>query len=65
VIISLRRRGMVRAVEGKTPFLCVTTIAAPAGLLGNEKADIVVDMVGRVKASCTHHAAIVQCTIPE
>ena len=64
VIFSIGRRGMIWAVEGNAPFFSGTAIAASAGLLRDEEANIVVEMVCRVKASCTHHPAVVQRTIP-
>lgn len=56
---------MVRAVEWETPFLCVTAIAASPRLLSDEETNIVSKVVGCMKASRAHHAAIVQRAIPE
>lgn len=53
----------MRTFDGLTPCLYIATIAATAGLLGNEKADTVIGVVGGLKASEAKNAAIIQSTI--
>ena len=44
---------MVRAAYGRPPSLDIAAVAASAGLWGNEEADIVVCVVGRLEAART------------
>lgn len=44
---------MVGTAYGMPPSLDIAAVAAPAGLLGNEEADIVVCVVGRLEAART------------
>ena len=54
---------MVRAVDGDLPNLWIATVARPTRLLGDAKGDDVSRVVGRVEASGTHYARVVECTV--
>ena len=55
---------MVRAADWCTPCFNVAAIAAPARLLSNEEAHVVVRMISGLKASCTEHTTVVESAIP-
>lgn len=54
---------MIGAVDILTPCFKVATVAASSGLLGNEEADVMLEVIRGLKASCTENAAIVERAI--
>ncbi len=55
---------MVWTVDGQAPGFLIATITATAGLLGDEEADVVTDVICSMEASWAEHAAVVQRAIP-
>jgi hypothetical protein len=55
---------MIGTPDGYSPCFFVTAIAAPARLLSNEEADLMIFVVGGMEATGAQHAAIVQRAIP-
>lgn len=51
IVGSLIGVRMVRAIDGLTPGLYVSTVAASARLLSNEEADIMVGVIGGFEAA--------------
>jgi hypothetical protein len=54
---------MVGTVDWLSPDFWVSTVAAPAWLLGDAKGDDVPGVLCSVEALCTHDAAVIHRTI--
>jgi len=54
---------MVRTVQGDSPSLLISTITAPAWLLRNKEADIVVDVACGMETRRAHNTAVIERTI--
>jgi len=50
--------------DRNTPGLFVTTVATSAWLLSNEEADVVICVIGGVKAAGAEDATVIQRTVP-